>query len=47
MRRLGLAWNVVRITPERQRQRLADAAATVRERSSLEGRAKQPQQLSL
>ena len=27
MRRLGLAWNVVRITPERQRQRLAPAAA--------------------
>jgi len=27
MRRLGLAWNVVRITPERQRQRLAEAAA--------------------
>jgi stearoyl-CoA desaturase (Delta-9 desaturase) len=41
MRRLGLAWNVVRITPERQRQRLAQAAA------QLEGRAKQPQQLSL
>ena len=41
MRRLGLAWNVVRITPERQRQRLADAA------SRLERRSKQPQQLSL
>jgi stearoyl-CoA desaturase (delta-9 desaturase) len=26
MRRLGLAWNVVRITPERQQQRLARAA---------------------
>ena len=26
MRRLGLAWNVVRITPERQAQRLAQAA---------------------
>jgi stearoyl-CoA desaturase (delta-9 desaturase) len=26
MRRLGLAWNVVRIAPERQRQRLAGAA---------------------
>jgi stearoyl-CoA desaturase (delta-9 desaturase) len=26
MRRLGLAWNVVRITPERQRERLARAA---------------------
>ena len=37
MKRLGLAWNVVRITPERQRQRLAE----------LKGRAKQPQQLSL
>jgi stearoyl-CoA desaturase (Delta-9 desaturase) len=38
MRRLGLAWNVVRITPERQRQRLA---------SALERRAEQPQQLPL
>jgi stearoyl-CoA desaturase (delta-9 desaturase) len=55
MRRLGLAWNVVRITPERQRQRLADAAAAVREASGSAGRgasplersAKQPQQLSL
>jgi stearoyl-CoA desaturase (delta-9 desaturase) len=26
LRRLGLAWNVVRITPERQQQRLAGAA---------------------
>jgi stearoyl-CoA desaturase (Delta-9 desaturase) len=43
MRRLGLAWNVVRITPERQRQRLAEAAAKL----DLEGGAKQPQQLSL
>jgi hypothetical protein len=24
MKRLGLAWNVVRITPERQQQRLAE-----------------------
>jgi stearoyl-CoA desaturase (delta-9 desaturase) len=45
MRRLGLAWNVVRITPERQRQRLAEAAA--RGASALEGRAKQPQELPL
>ncbi len=27
MRRVGLAWNVVRITPERQRQRLASQPA--------------------
>ena len=26
MKRLGLAWNVVRITPERQEQRRAGAA---------------------
>jgi stearoyl-CoA desaturase (delta-9 desaturase) len=26
LRRLGLAWNVVRITPERQQQRLAGAS---------------------
>jgi stearoyl-CoA desaturase (Delta-9 desaturase) len=44
MRRVGLAWNVVLITPERQRQRLAEAAAAV---SHLERSAKQPQQLSL
>ena len=45
MRRLGLAWNVVRITPERQRQRLAEAAG--RGASPLERGTKQTQQLSL
>jgi stearoyl-CoA desaturase (Delta-9 desaturase) len=42
MRRLGLAWNVVRITPARQRQRLARTRS-----ASLEGSSKQPQQLPL
>jgi stearoyl-CoA desaturase (delta-9 desaturase) len=41
MKRLGLAWNVVLITPERQRQRLAETAAR------LERRSKQREQLSL
>jgi stearoyl-CoA desaturase (delta-9 desaturase) len=41
MRRVGLAWNVVRITPERQRQRLAEAA------HKLKRGAKQRQQLPL
>ena len=27
LERLGLAWNVVRITPERQRERLAPSSA--------------------
>jgi stearoyl-CoA desaturase (Delta-9 desaturase) len=43
MRQIGLAWNVVRITPERQRQRLAKAAANaVREASGAAGRGASP-----
>jgi stearoyl-CoA desaturase (delta-9 desaturase) len=32
MERVGLVWNVVRITPERQAQRLAESAAAAEPR---------------